>query len=390
MDALLSLPQNSLLAVIGLLDAVPDGARAALAALLLVWFLRLFEIRIPRHEVQYGQSFRKSALTALVIIPGFVWLVPASRMTVFVEELETSGMTSNPIWLLLLILWLSGVLTAGFAFLRAQWRAGQEMASLPVVEDGKLTARLTHWRLRLGMETALVLVEVPGTDPRFLSSGSRVAIPAAARHWPGNLQDVLLIVALAHLKRRHRRWHLIGQLISCLYWPVPWMQRLADHLVQDFQQSADELAESCYRDRMGYDRALRQLEQRLRSPAGDRAVSSAKATPLSLLERIRARLGDYLRSLQRLLDPATEPPWRLDDLLMQRSSEQKLAWTDPYDKVVLFVGQAVFFSFLLTGATLKERPPEVDYEYSMPFELFWKEHFHRNLELQEKLKPPAS
>jgi beta-lactamase regulating signal transducer with metallopeptidase domain len=390
MDALLSLPQNCLLAVIGLLDAVPDGARAALAALLLVWFLRLFEIRIPRHEVQYGQSFRKSALAALVVIPAFVWLVPASRMTVFVEELEPSGMTSNPIWLVLLLLWLSGVLAAGIAFLRAQRCAAREMASLPVVEDDKLTVRLTHWRLRLGMETALVLVEVPGTDPRFLSSGNRVAIPAAARHWPGSLQDVLLIVALAHLKRRHRRWHLIGQLIGCLYWPVPWVQRLADHLIQDFQQSADGLAESCYRDRMGYDRALRQLEQRLGSPAGDRTAGAVEEAADRLPARITASLRDYLRSLLHLLDPATEPPWRLDDLLLQRSSEQKLAWTDPYDKVVVFVGQAVFFSFLLTGATLEERPPEVDYEYSMPFELFWKEHFHRNLELQEKLKPPAS
>ena len=56
--------------------------------------------------------------------------------------------------------------------------------------------------------------------------------------------------------------------------------------------------------------------------------------------------------------------------------------------MVLFVGQAMFLAFLLTGTTLKERPPEVDYEYSFPFELFWKEHFHRNLELQEKVQPP--
>jgi len=390
MEALFSLPQDFLFAVIGALDAVPDGARAALAALLLVGFLRLFEIRIPRHEVQYGQSFRKSALAALIVIPGFVWLVPGSRMTVFVEELDASGMSWNPIWLVLLTLWLAGVLTAGFAFIRSQWRAVREMSSLPVIDDDKLTTRLNHWRLRLGMESVPVLVEVPGTQPRFLSSGDRVAIPAAARHWPGSLQDVLLIVALAHLKRQHRRWHVVSQLTVCLYWPVPWVQTLADHLIQDFQHSADELAESCYRDRMGYDRALRQLDQRLQPPRGSPDTGTAPEELGPSPATIRHRLSRYVGALSHLFDPATEPPWHLDDLLRQRSSEHKLAWTDPYDKVVLFIGQAVFFSFLLTGATLKERPPEVDYEYSMPFELLWKEHFHRNLELQEKLQPPAS
>ena len=73
-------------------------------------------------------------------------------------------------------------------------------------------------------------------------------------------------------------------------------------------------------------------------------------------------------------------------LLRERSEDNQLSWTDPYDRVVLFVGQAVFLAFLLTGTTLKERPPEVDYEYSFPFELLWKEHFHRNQEMLDQFQ----
>ena len=367
---------------------MPDGARAALAAVLLTGFLRFFETRIPAHEVQYGQSFRKAALATLIVIPAFIWMVPASRMTVFVEELAPASATTHPLWIGILVLWATGVLMTTAALFRAQRSALGEMKALPRIDDDKLTARLAHWRGRLGMEETLQLVEVPGAAPRLLSSGTRIAFPAAARHWPGNLQDVLLIVALTHLKRRHRRWHLTGQLASCLYWPVPWVQVLTDNLVRDFQQSADELAESCYRDRLGYDRALRQLEQRLKLPAGVPQASRPAHRGNSMRGTVAGLSHLYMESVQRLLHPDVEPAWRLDDLLRERGTDNKLAWTDPYDRVVLFVGQAAFFTFLLTGATLQERPPEVDYEYSMPFELFWKEHFHRNLELQEKVQPP--
>ena len=388
MESMLTVPQDVLLGAIALLDALPDGARAALAAGFLILFLRHFEAKIPSFEIQYGQSFRKTALVALVFIPVFVWLVPASRMTVYVEELEAVDTGVDPFWLALLIVWLAGMLATLAALSRAQIRLQAEMRSLAPVADEKLTNRLRHWQRRLGMEGELVLVEIPGTEPRFLSSGKSIAFPAAAGHWPGNLQDVLLIVSLAHLKRRHRRWHRLGCLVSCLYWPIPWVQKLLDNLMRDFQQSADELAESCYQDRLGYDRALRQLAQRLEPPARGKTAAADEAAASSGIERWQTTGRDYLKALKQLLHPGIEPPWQLAELLRERSSDNQLSWTDPYDRVVLFVGQAVFLAFLLTGTTLEERPPEVDYEYSFPFELFWKEHFHRNLELQEKVQPP--
>ena len=387
METVLTIPQDLLLGAIALLDAMPDGARAALAAGFLVLLLRPFEARIPSFEIQYGQSFRKTALIALVLIPAFVWLVPASRMTVYVEELGPPDPGVHPFWLGLLSVWLLGLLATLAAFIRAELKTQAEMRSLALVEDDKLITRMRHWQRRLGVEAEIKLVEITGIEPKFFASTELVAFPAAAQHWPGNQQDVLLIVSLVHLKRRHRRWHRLGGLVSCIYWPVPWVQALADHLILDFQKAADRLAESCYQDRLGYDRALRQLAQRLEAPARGAAGSTEQSEP-GLPAKLAAAWQRYSNALRNLLDPATEPAWRLTDLLSERSSDNQLSWTDPYDRVVLFVGQAVFLAFLLTGTTLEERPPEIDYEYSFPFELLWKEHFHRNLELQEKAQPP--
>ncbi len=388
MESLLTLPQDLLLGAIALLDALPDGARAALAAAFLILFLRHFEARIPGFEIQYGQSFRKTALVALIFIPTFVWLVPDSRMTVYVEELGPADEGVHPFWLVLLGIWLTGLLAALTALIRVRLGLRSEMHALPPIDDEKLANRMAHWQRRLGLQAPLTLVESPGTEPKFFASAGSVAIPAAARHWPGNLQDLLLIVSLVHLKRRHRRWHRFAELVSCIYWPVPWVQKLADNLILDFQLSADELAESCYRDKLGYDRALRQLAQRLEQPVGQPASAIAEPVPAGAWGRLAAGVRNYLLRLRQLLEPAGEPPWHLSEVLSERNSDNQLTWTDPYDRVVLFVGQAVFIAFLLTGTTLKERPPEVDYEYSFPFELLWKEHFHRNLELQEKVQPP--
>lgn len=387
METVLHYPQDFLLGAIGMLDALPDSVRAILAAILLVVFLRIFESRIPRHEIQYGQSFRKTALVALMVIPLFVWLFPASRMIVFVEELIPTDAGMHWFWIGVLTIWLTGMVISVAALIRCHLSAHAEMMRFKTVSDDKLSARLDHWQRRLGIDGTLQLVEVPGDQPRFLSSGARIAMPSAALHWPGTLQDILLIVSLSHLKRRHRRWHLFGQLVSSAYWPLPWTRMLHAHLLHDFQQSADELAESCYQDRMGYSRALRQLEARLSAPVNVRGSPHEPKVQTNHYQAARAGLLSYTASLRTLLDPLAEPGWRLDELLTERGTDAKLLWTDPYDKVVLFVGQAVFLAFLLTGVTLRERPPELDYEYTIPFELLWKEHFHRNQELLDKTQP---
>jgi hypothetical protein len=265
------------------------------------------------------------------------------------------------------------------------------------MEDEKLNARLAHWQRRLGMHrfgaqpSALtpILVRYPGDRPRLFIHHSRIGLPSAATHWPGSTRDILIIQNLCHLKRHHGRWHVIAQAVVCVYWPVTWVQSVHRHLLQDFRRAADELTESCYQDKLGYGRALRQIEQRLTPPA--RKVNTPINDPESPSKKSLAMVfqswwRNYLRSLSQIFPPRAEPEWELESLLAERSSEDKLLWTDPYDKVVLFIGQAAFLAFLLTGVTLKERPPDIEYKYSMPFELLWKEYFHRNQELQDKVE----
>ena len=62
-------------------------------------------------------------------------------------------------------------------------------------------------------------------------------------------------------------------------------------------------------------------------------------------------------------------------------------WGEPYERVVLFVGQAVFLALFITGMTLKPMPPEIERTYMLPFEFAWMENFHRNLERQESGAP---
>ncbi len=372
--------QSLLITGIGWIDALPDGLRAMLAALLLAAGLAYFERRIPIREVQYGQSFRKAALMALLLIPLVVWLVPISRMIIFVEALPQQADTLHGITEAVYLFWLTGFVVTLTGTLTAWFRQWRRLASLPLVEDDGLTHRLAHWRNRLGMSHPTRLHVSPGDEPRFFGSGGRLPLPAGAQYWPANQQDLLIIHGLCSLKRHHHGWHRLAQLVSCVYWPVTWTQRLHANLCRDFELIAGSLADSCYQDHLGYGRTLRQLAQRL---APSRAVRtngrSANRGPLHGMRR-------YGAALARLLHP-TDPAWQVGSLLEMRGDGSTALWKDPYDRVVLFVGQAVFLAVVLTGVTLRERPPDLEDRYLMPFGLLWKEHFHRNLELREKAQP---
>jgi len=247
---------------------------------------------------------------------------------------------------------------------------------------------LTHWRTRLGMAAPGVLFASPGDQPGFFDSGSRLLFPAAAVRWPANQQDVLIINALCSLKRHHHGWRRFAQLVSCVYWPVTWVPQLHANLRRDLELSASDLADSCYQDRLGYARTLRQLEQRLAPVDRSRAATGGgDDRPSVALARALARYGTRLTELLR--GSETEVRWQIGRLLATRAGGNDPRWKDPYDRVVLAVGQAVFLSVLLTGVTLRERPPDIDDRYLMPFGLLWKEHFHRNLELREKFLPPG-
>jgi len=381
MNGLLDIPGDILISGIALLDGLPDYIRAMLAAVLLVVFLRFFEGRIPDTETQLSRSFRKTALVTMALIPLLVWLFPSSRMVVFVEELPRSADPYAWLWYAIVAIWLIGVLATLIHLLRSHWRTVREIRALPRMEDEKLNARVLHWQRRLGLTRELRVVQFAGDRPRNIIDHDRIGFPSAALHWPGNTQDIVIIQSICHLKLRHGGWHLFAQVMTCVYWPITWVQTLHARLLGDFRKATDRLAESCYQDQLGYARALRQLEARLtESGTGAQADPVAEPDRRMSVARIRA----YGSRLSALLSRASEPPWSIEALLAEREQPTTLFWTDPYDRVVLFVGQAVFLAFLLTGVTLKEQPPDMEQRYSMPFELLWKQHFHRNQELMER------
>jgi hypothetical protein len=369
--------QSLLIGAIALLDALPDSIRALLAGLLLAVFLRFFESRIDEREWQLGQAFRKTSLVALMLVPLMVWLFPASRMVVFVEELPTpSDGTAWP-WRLVIGCWALGAAIALLSLGHAHFRDRRRSAALPVLDDDRLGERLRHWQRRLGLGRAVTLVQAPD-GPRLAGSGDRLELSAEVRHWPAAVCDVLMIQALCHLKRGHVRWHVMSGIVSCLYWPITWVQSLGAHLWRDLEQATETLARACYSDRMGYARAQKQLESRLAGPA-PRASDPPGIRP-------GRAANAYASALFGLFRPAVGPRWPRADLPDAPAADRGVVWTDPYDRVVLFTLQAAFFAFLLTGVTLRERPPEVEADYQLPFELLWQEHLHRNRELLDRVE----
>ena len=243
MDTLLQVPQELLIGSIALLDRLPDAIRAMLSGLLLVLFLKFFEARIKANEVQFGQSFRKTALIALLFIPLLVWLFPASRMVVFVEDLSPRASPDRWAWLLLISIWAIGWLFSLSALVRSHHRSNREAGEWPLLNDEKLDARLAHWQGRLGMQQLLQLVAYPGGNPRLFTDRDRIGIPAAAQHWPGSTRDILLINNLCHLKKHHSRWHLIAQFTASVYWPVTWLQTLHQRKASEWTAAAAAAAD---------------------------------------------------------------------------------------------------------------------------------------------------
>ena len=130
--------------------------------------------------------------------------------------------------------------------------------------DEKLGKRLAHWQQRLELKHDVRLGFGPTARP--LSYGvirSVIVLPRAIAHWPLSIQDVMLLGALAHIKRRNLVWLVIGQFVSALYWPIPWVRVLVANFNGAFEHTSDSMAASCYQDRLGYLRGLKHADQRL-------------------------------------------------------------------------------------------------------------------------------
>lgn len=386
-EALIELMSSILIGAIAMLDSLPDYIRAMLSGALLVLFLRYFEAKIPASDIQYSEAFCKTGLLALLLVPLIVCLLPSIRMAVFVAEVPASADSVGWGWLLVFGIWLCGCIGSAAALAGGRWRLRRGYAEATRrMEDERLCGRLQHWQERLGLRSTLEFLVINGAEPRHLIGGNRIAMPSAALHWSPAVQDLLIIHALCHIKQRHAGWHLLAQIVSCCYWPISWVPILKDRLIGDFQIATDALAESCFQDSLGYQRSLRQIEQRLSQAAAEPVRSSAGAHP-SWQAATRKWLHEYGLYLQGLFHPRCELPWKMTN---RRKVRDDLRWVEPYDKVFLFVGQAVFGAFLLTGVTLKEIPPDIEEaDFGFFFQIHWMDEVFRDSQRpKDKEDPP--
>jgi hypothetical protein len=294
-----------------------------------------------------GVSYRKSALLVLLIVPALAHAVIGVRLVLLVEELRALGAAPDILWWAVLAGWLVGVgyfgkRAVGAMGLRAPSSSISLSTSLSTEEndtvDDKLVARFDHWRDRLAIARDVRLV-IGDHQVSFASSvfAPRIILPRAVTHWPLAAQDLLIARELCYLKRNTRIWSVIGEIVAVMYWPIPWVREIAAGLGSSLKVTCDKLAMSCFNDRLGYERASRQLEQRLQVPTDGRP---------SIEPEVEWEPEDT--------SPGTRARYR-------RRSQRK----DPqYDRVFWLLLQAMALVFVLTGTTLRQLEvhdhPELD------------------------------
>lgn len=364
--------------LVAFLDALPNAGRGLLGGLLLLLLLLLFDRWVARgarrdaqavldntqapggrlarlqrsfHGYRWRIAHTKTALLALLFAPLLIALTPHGRMPIYVETLPSSAAISLQ-WLnVLLVLWLLVALSLAVLQL-LRWRTEpQSIWQVPELFAGRgfkqgepalkfsqapeaLEARLRHWQRRLGDERE-VMVRVGSVSlPRGIDWPARVIdLPNASAHWPAAAVDVALIPPLCHFTLRHLPWLRFAALMGCLYWPFGFMRRaLSERLISDFEVAAHELAQSCYRDPLGFRRAEKQLQD---------------------------RLG---------VESRTEPA---------AAAEQQVLADDPYGRVFLTFVQMLLLVYVLTGTTLREIPDDSNFRYA-EFVHDWYESFQRS------------
>ncbi|MFP6837875.1 MAG: hypothetical protein VB948_17395 [Pseudomonadales bacterium] len=334
-----------LVMLVGSLDSLPNMGRLFLSALLLALLLGFINGRIAPINAAMGVSYRKSALLALLIVPALAHVVIGVRLVLLVEELPALGSAPDTVWWSLLAGWLVGVgylgkRSLGAMGLRVRSSSISLSISLSIEEndlvDAKLAGRFDHWRNRLDVARDVRLVtgdnEVPLAHGVFTP---KIILPRAVAHWPLAAQDFLIAPELCYLKRNTRLWSVIGEIVAVMYWPVPWVREIAAGLGTSLKVTCNRLAMSCFNDRLGYQRASRQLEQRLQAQSDGRVF--VKQEVKQEIER--------------------EVEWEPDDdspggrAQYRRRSQRK----DPqYDRVFWLLLQAMAVVFILTGPTLRQ------------------------------------
>ena len=193
--------------------------------------------------------------------------------------------------------WVFGLWVAGVAALSVYhlggWRVARRLSRQGRAAGEELEAQVRGLCRRLGIERAVILLE-----------SAAVAVPSVV----GWLRPVLLVPAstlaglsprqleailaheLAHVRRHDYLVNLLQTAVETLlfYHPAVWW--VSNRMRHERENCCDDLAVAVCGDRLGYARALADLEG-LRSAGPRRAIAAMAADGGSLADRIRRLVG---------------------------------------------------------------------------------------------------
>ena len=318
--------QSAIAHIVGSLDSLPDPVRALLAALVLAGVVGLISKRIARSGAGFNLAFRKTAIVALVGIPLVICFALNWRFVVMVEELPAIGGLPGPIWWIAYAIWGGGALWwLGKLGMRLRQVLHYEAKDIP----DKIRRRIEIWSDRLDLDPRKIRIVLDGEDRPRVAGWSRpvLSLPRAAERWRVGHLDAVVLHELLHVKQKTWRWLVLGEVISAIYWPTPWLRDVLRDVNEHAQRVADAKASALLHDSMGYGAALKDMAE---------------------------RIGNDVSRFP--IDPAVIQ-WGDGESIRQRReiAASSYGGSDPlYDKVFWALAQATLAVFLLTGTTLRE------------------------------------
>ncbi len=352
------------------LDTLPVAGRMMLLAVLLSFALYGFLRVLPKEPgATLNVLYCKGALLSLVLVPVLVFVLDI-RVPVPVQELvQLQTHWPGTIALSVLAIWFVGVVYHLSRLLADTRKTLQTAQATPLVDDA-IEARARHWQQRLNLNAAIA-IRAGGAEqawhvgPLLTGQSCHVVLPAAAVNWPTGLQDVMLLGQLAQIQQSAWRWMMFGALVRVLYWPLPWVAKLATHFIEQWELPGLRLAASAYRDPDGWQRDVRNVEKRT---AGLQKVPAAQPGALLRLpntgaqwtppqrERLVVRVGDTL------IDDVKDKP-RFEDKWADTKAQKRQKENDPHEQAYWLIAVASIFIGVATTLTQVPAAPEFEPQF---------------------------
>ena len=254
---------DALTDIIGILDAVPNGARVVLSSLVFA-FISAIVIRYVNYlYAGFNITLFKVLLITSLILPLTIGYAFDLRFVFSVYELPDPIGLPTWVWPALYLVWAIGALWNTSLLVR-------RILSIPrksqhsTTTSRKIISRLEIWSRRMQVQSAKSVLLDGENRPRLLGwRHTMLALPVASQRWRTSTIDAVLVHDLTLVKINAPKWLIFSEFIAGIYWFAPWMARFTTALNTSFQGLADAHASSIIRDDLGYNSALRDIGNRI-------------------------------------------------------------------------------------------------------------------------------